>query len=163
MGKWLGLKAEVKIGALLNKTVSNIEQKDGEYFRIVWRLADAGPNLWRVFGIGQNEEHVLENKVIGDKPLCHIIVDPEGGSVEVDITFRCDPAHLTFDFQEAIHPRRDLRFSKKEDLNNRVAVARCIVMRGLKREASKISHAGDGEPLALTRQKLRLVRRTIGG
>src|SRR6185295_10119375 len=89
IGKWLGIaKATASLGGHFNRTVSKTEQKDGEYYEVAWRIADAGHNFWRVFGTGLTADGVLENKIIGDEPLCFIAPD-SSESVEVVVSFRC--------------------------------------------------------------------------
>jgi hypothetical protein len=74
--KWIGFgKGAADLSGHLNRTVSKVEQQEGEQYRIFWRVADAGFNFWRVFGVGLNEENVLENKILGDEPLCTIAAD----------------------------------------------------------------------------------------
>jgi len=155
--KWLGFaKGAADVGGHLNRTVSKIEQKANEQYRVFWRVADAGFNFWRVFGVGLNEHNVLENKILGDEPLCHIIT--EGAEkVEVTVSFRCDLRDLWFRLENPGAGPLDPRFEKQQEERNRVAVASRIVAIALKRKTSEVDTSPGWGMVTLARQRLRSV------
>jgi hypothetical protein len=63
------------------------EEKRGEYFRVVWRVADAGHNVWRFDGVGLNADGVLENKIIGDEPLFFVMPDSDADQVHITVKY----------------------------------------------------------------------------
>lgn len=158
IGKWFGLaKAAADVGGHLNRTVSKTEQKDGEHYQVFWRVADAGHNFWRVFGIGLNSESVLENKIIGEDPLCRIIAE-ENHSVDVSVSFRCDLRDLWFQREDPSNSSKDLRFNKEQEERNRTAVATRVVAIALNRSAGEANIEHPDQSIVLARQKLRAER-----
>jgi hypothetical protein len=156
IGKWFGLaKAAADVGGHLNRTVSKTEQKDGEYYQVFWRVADAGHNFWRVFGIGLNAESVLENKIMGEEPLCYIAVDGNQ-PIEVLVSFRCDLRDLWFQQEDLLQLTRDSRFSKEQDERNRHAIARRVVAIALNRTLNQSGRELTEQSVVLARQKIRL-------
>lgn len=157
IGKWFGLtKAAADVGGHLNRTISKTEQKDGEYYEVFWRVADAGHNFWRVFGVGLNAEGVLENKIMGDDPLCHIAVDQDD-QIEVLVSFRCDLRDLWFQL-EASQPSKDSRFTKEQEARNRNAVARLVVATALNRVVIQSEDEAREQMVVLARQNTRAER-----
>src|SRR5262249_28517901 len=61
-----GAKFNIEGGASVSKGSIALEEKKGEYYRVYWRVADAGYKTWRCFGYGLNEDSVLENRILGD-------------------------------------------------------------------------------------------------
>jgi len=156
--KWFGLgKGAADVGGHLNHTVSKIEQKDGEQYHIFWRVADAGINFWRVCGFGLNKENVLENKIIGDEPLCRIAGDREE-TIQVTVSFRCDLRDLWFQRASQATGPRDVRFDKEQDERNRAAVAGRVIAVALNRRAAAIDDGADFGTVILAKQKLKSVR-----
>jgi hypothetical protein len=158
--KWIGslAKADVDVGGKIERTISQSEQKNREYIQHFWRVADAGHNFWRVYGLGLNQENVLEHKIIGDEPLCHILPELESDAIEVLVTFRCSLKDLWFQRTNAIPIPTDPRFSQKQAELNRTAVvtriAAIAISRTAKSEGSGIAEAD----LILAKQTLRAVR-----
>jgi hypothetical protein len=155
VGKWFGFaKAATDVGAHLNRTVSKSEQRDGEHYQVFWRVADAGHNFWRVFGIGLNSESVLENKIVGEHPLCYIVAEGDH-SVEVSVSFRCDLRDLWFQREiENVVPK-DPRFDKEQEERNRIAVCRRVIAIALNRSVSQSNIEVTDQTIVLARQKLR--------
>ncbi|UFZ06125.1 hypothetical protein LQG66_07425 [Bradyrhizobium ontarionense] len=75
------------------------EEKRGEFFRVVWRVADAGHNTWKVFGDGLNAENVLEHKIIGDDPLFFVEPNDDADEVRVTVSYFGDLFGLWIDEQ----------------------------------------------------------------
>ncbi|WP_257195962.1 MULTISPECIES: hypothetical protein [unclassified Bradyrhizobium] len=70
IGRMFGAtKLGAELGGKLSAGSLVFEEKRGEYFQVIWRVADAGHNVWRLEGTGLNPEGVLENKIVGDEPL----------------------------------------------------------------------------------------------
>jgi hypothetical protein len=162
--KWIGslAKADANVGGQLERTISQTEQKNREYIQHFWRVADAGHNFWRVYGLGLNQENVLEHKIIGDEPLCHILPELESTSIEVVVTFRCSLKDLWFQRTSAVPTPIDSRFDQKQSELNRAAVAARIAALAIGR-AAKISESGVSEgDVVLARQTLRAVRKRQG-
>jgi hypothetical protein len=158
IGKWFGLaKAAADLGGHLNRTVSKTEQRDGEYYQVFWRVADAGHNFWRVFGVGLNAESVLENKIIGDEPICHIAA--EGSQqIEVSISFRCDLRDLWFQHEDPQSFGKDSRFSKEQEERNRTAIAHRVVAIALNRTLTQSPRELTEQSVVLARQRIRATR-----
>jgi hypothetical protein len=158
IGKWFGLaKAAADLGGHLNRTVSKTEQRDGEYYQVFWRVADAGHNFWRVFGVGLNAESVLENKIMGDDPICHI--SSEGShQIEVLVSFRCDLRDLWFQHDDPENRMKDSRFNKEQEERNRAAIARRVIAIGLNRTLSQLDREPNEQSVVLARQKIRAAK-----
>jgi hypothetical protein len=155
--KWISFgKAAADLSGHLNRTVSKIEQREGEQYQVFWRVADAGFNFWRVFGVGLNRENVLENKILGDEPLCRVIADG-ADTIDVSIDFRCDLRDLWFEREMRPDAVRDLRFDKQQDDRNRAAVAARVVAIALKPLKDTDATASWGT-VTLARQKFRSAR-----
>jgi hypothetical protein len=150
-------KATADLGGHLNRTVSKIEQREGKQFEIFWRVADAGFNFWRVFGTGINKENVLENKILGDMPLCHITRDG-AEAIEVTVSFRCDLRDLWFQREPLASERRDQRFDANQEERNRNAVASRVVARALNRNSLNADAGGGRGTVILAKQKLKSIR-----
>jgi hypothetical protein len=155
--KWLGFaRGETELGGHLNRTVSKIVQREDEQYRVYWRVADAGFNFWRVFGVGLNEDNILENRIIGDEPLCTIV--PDGApEIKVTISFRCDLRDLWFRRESSPSVARDNRFDSQQEDRNRAAVATRIVAIALNRNASEIDANAPWGTVTLAVQKLKSV------
>jgi hypothetical protein len=133
VGKLFSLaKAAAEVGGHLNRTVSKTEQKNGEHYQVFWRVADAGHNFWRIFGVGLNSENVLENKILGEDPLCYILAEG-AGLVEVSVSLRCDLRDLWFDLNDKSYSPKDARFKKEQEEKNRIAIATRVVAMALNR------------------------------
>jgi len=157
LSKWLGstVKADVDVGGKIERTTSQSEQRNREYVQQYWRVADAGHNFWRVYGLGLNHENVLEHKIIGDEPLCHILPELESDAIEVLVTFRCSLRDLSFQRTNAIPISADPRFSQRQAELNRVAVVGRIAAIAISRTA-KFGRSGSAEgDLILAKQTLR--------
>lgn len=89
--RWIGslAKADINAGGKLDRTISQSEQKNREVVQKFWRVADAGYNFWKVYGLDLNQDNVLEHKIIGDEPLCHIVPEQKSNSIDIEVTFRC--------------------------------------------------------------------------
>lgn len=160
LSKWIGslAKADVDVGGKLERTTSHSEQKSREYIQHFWRVADAGHNFWRVYGLGLNQENVLEHKIIGDEPLCHILPELESDAIEVLVTFRCSLKDLWFQRTNALPIPADPRFSQKQaEVNRAVVVARIVAIAISRTAKSGESGSAEGD-LVLAKQKLRAVR-----
>jgi hypothetical protein len=148
-------KADVNVGGRIAHTTSQSEQRNREYVQEVWRVADAGYNFWRVYGLGLNQENILEHKIIGDEPLCHILPELESDVIEVLVTFRCSLRDMSFQRTNAIPKSTDPRFSEKQSELNRAAVASRIAAIAISRTAkSGGSGIAEGD-LILAQQGLR--------
>jgi len=160
LSKWFGslAKADIDVGGRIESTTERSEQKNREYVQHFWRVADAGHNFWRVYGLGLNQENVLEHKIIGDEPLCHVLPEPDRDAIEVHVTFRCSPRDIWFQRTNVIPLPADPRFSQKQAEVNRAAVvsriAAIAVSRTVRSEGSGIIE-GD---LILAKQTLRAQR-----
>jgi hypothetical protein len=160
LSKWIGslASADVDIKGKIERTTSQSEQKNREYVRQFWRVADAGHNFWRVYGLGLNQEDVLEHKIIGDEPLCHILPELESDSIEVEVTFRCSLKDLWFQRTNVVPIPPDPRFSQKQAELNRAVVGARIAAIAISRTAkSGGSEIREGD-LILAKQILRAVR-----
>ncbi|WP_315739388.1 MULTISPECIES: hypothetical protein [unclassified Bradyrhizobium] len=147
-------KAEVDVGGKLERSNSQSEQKDHEYVQRVWRVADAGHNFWRVYGEGLNDDGVLEHKIIGDEPLCHILPDLGSDTIEVSVTFRCSMTDLWFHRTNTIPINTDQRFSQKQAEQNRAAVVGIIAAIALSRTAKSNDFGYTEGDLILAKQTL---------
>ncbi|MEH2499151.1 hypothetical protein V1294_005630 [Bradyrhizobium sp. AZCC 1678] len=162
--KWIGslAKADANVGGQVERTISQSEHKDREYIQHFWRVADAGHNYWRVYGLGLNQENVLEHKIIGDEPLCHILPELESTSIDVHVTFRCSLRDLWFQRTSTVPAPVDARFNQKQAEINRAAVAARIAALAISRTMN-IGDSGVTEgDVILARQTLRAVRKTRG-
>jgi hypothetical protein len=162
--KWIGslAKADADVGGRLERTVSHTEQKNHEYTQHYWRVADAGHNFWRVYGLGLNQENVLEHKIIGDEPLCHILPDLDSSSIEVTVTFRCSLKDLWFQRTGGIPAPVDSRFDPNQSELNRAAVAARIAALALGRAANISKSASLEDDIILARQILKAARKKRG-
>ncbi|WP_234686115.1 hypothetical protein [Bradyrhizobium monzae] len=160
LSKWIGslAKADVDVGGKIERTTSHSEQKNREYVQHFWRVADAGHNFWRVYGLGLNQENVLEHKIIGDEPLCHILPELESDAIEVLVTFRCSLKDLWFQRTNAISIPTDPRFSQNQaEVNRSVVVARIAAIAISRTAKSGGSGISEGD-LILAKQTLRAAR-----
>lgn len=163
VGKWLGGfgKAEAALGGHLNRTVSKTEQKESTYSHTSWRIADAGHNFWRVFGLGLNSEGVLENRILGDEPICHIVAEQDSDHIEVLVSFRCDLRDVWFKREGTFKVIIDARFAAEHSERNRMAVASRICAIALDRTVSRAADKADGT-VVLAKQELRAIRQVDG-
>ena len=149
----------MNVGGQLDRTISQSEQKNREFVQKFWRVADAGHNFWRVYGLDLNQDNVLEHKIIGDEPLCHILPELKSNSIDIVVTFRCSLKDLWFQRTSAVPARVDPRFDQKQSELNRAAVAARIAALALNR-TTNINEFGVAEgDVVLARQALRAVRR----
>lgn len=164
LSKWIGsfAKADVKVGGQLERSISQTEQKNREYTQHYWRVADAGHNFWRVYGLGLNQENVLEHRIIGDEALCHVLPELEGASIEVTVTFRCSLKDLWFQRTSVAPPSRDLRFDPRQSELNRSAVAARVAALAIGRAATIVKSTSAEDDIVLARQILRAVRKKRG-
>jgi hypothetical protein len=142
-----------EVGGHLERVASRTERIDDEYYRVYWRLADAGFNSWRVFGFGLNPENILEYKVIGDAPICFVAPCEGVAAIEVNVTYRCDLRDLWFEADKKNTPRKDWKLDKDREKRNREAVSACVIARALNRHSGQLD-AGNGL-VVLARQRLR--------
>jgi hypothetical protein len=163
VGKWLSGfgKAEAELGGSLNKAISKTEQKERTYSHTSWRVADAGHNFWRVSGFGLNSDNVLENKLLGDEPICHIIAEHGATHIEVLVSFRCDLRDVWFQHERSLKSQSDARFSEEHDERNRIAIASRICAIALDRTASNTARKTDGTVI-LAEQGLLAIRQVDG-
>ncbi|ABD06877.1 hypothetical protein RPB_2171 [Rhodopseudomonas palustris HaA2] len=162
IGKIFGLsRVAVAAGAHLSRTISKTEQKDGEYYQVYWRVADAGHNFWRVHGIGLNADGVLENRIIGGTPLCFIVSDSQD-PIEISVSYRCDLRDLWFQRDEFAYFTTDARFERDQEERNRAAVAGRVVAIALNRRSGQSSLNSIGQIVTLARQKVRAEKNTLG-
>jgi hypothetical protein len=155
-------KADASVGGQLERTISQSEQKNREYTQQFWRVADAGHNFWRVYGLGLNQEDVLEHKIIGDEPLCHILPELDSSSIEITVTFRCSLKDLWFQRTSTVPAPVDSRFDLRQSELNRAAVAARIAALAIGRSANiggSVSSDGD---IILARQTLAATRKKRG-
>jgi hypothetical protein len=162
--RWMGsfAKADASVGGQLERTISQSEQKNREYTQQFWRVADAGHNFWRVYGLGLNQEDVLEHKIIGDEPLCHILPELDSSSIEITVTFRCSLKDLWFQRTSTVPAPVDSRFDLRQSELNRAAVAARIAALAIGRSANiggSVSSDGD---IILARQTLAATRKKRG-
>jgi hypothetical protein len=150
--KWLGW-FHAEVGGQLKKTSSRTAQQSGEYDQIVWRVADAGHNCWRVFGTGLNDEGILEYKIIGDDPICFILADED--QVHVEASFRCDLRDLWFKREGQSFIVKDKRFSQDEDERNRIAVAKRVIAIALIERTSSVNMSLGEGMVTISKQELR--------
>lgn len=159
--KWMGsfVKADVSVGGQLERTTSSSEQMKREFKQPFWRVADAGHNFWRVYGLGLNQDNVLEHKIIGDEPLCHILPELDSSSIEIVVTFKCSLRDLWFQRTSAVPTLVDARFDARQSELNRAAVAARVAALAIGRSASTVSSTpGDGD-IILARQTLKAARK----
>jgi hypothetical protein len=103
-GASLGIKAKffstieagADAGGGMSRGFQSGQERNGEYFHVFWRVADAGRDYWRVFGYGLNDDNVLENRILGDAPLCYVRPGANPAAIKVDVRFRCDLRDLWF-------------------------------------------------------------------
>jgi hypothetical protein len=162
--KWIGslAKADADLGGRLERTVSHTEQKNREYTQHYWRVADAGHNFWRVYGLGLNQENVLEHRIIGDEPLCHILPDLDSSSIEVTVTFRCSLKDLWFQRTSSVSGAADSRFDPNQSELNRAAVAARIAALAIGRAANISKSASIEDDIILARQTLKAAKKKRG-
>lgn len=162
--KWISSfsKVDAGVGGKLEKSTSHTEQKSAEFTQHFWRVADAGHNFWRVYGLRLNQENVLEHKIIGDEALCHILPELNSSRIEVTVTFRCALRDIWFQRTDSRAGPSDSRFDPKQAEVNRAAVAARIAALALGR-AAHIGKAasGDGD-VVLARQTLKAARKKQG-
>lgn len=161
VGRWLGAltKAEIDVGGKTDRTVSRTEQIDREFIQPFWRVADAGHNFWRVFGIGLNPENVLENRIMGDEPLCRIQAETNCASFDVKVSFRCSLRDLWFRRNDNVQTPPDFRFHKEGAEQNRKAVAKRVIALAMSRTAG-LSNPGDVESNVVLAEQTLIARRT---
>jgi hypothetical protein len=158
IGKLFGAsKPGIDLQGHLSRNLSKTEQKNGEYYRIFWRVADAGYNFWRVSGVGLNEDNILENKILGDQVLCHVAADSRE-RIEITVSFRCELIHLWVQRKATCKSPKDLRFSLDQDERNRIAVATRVLAKALKRGGLENTNAAD-QVAVLARQRLTVERK----
>lgn len=141
-------KAEADIGGKLQNNTKSSEQRQREYVCASYRVADAGHNFWRVFGIGLNEDGVLEHRIIGDDPICYINAAQEQQEMTVRVVFRCSLHDLWFQRIEGRNAlsRLDARFEEAQEERNREAVATRVVALALNKTTKDVQYpARDGE------------------
>jgi hypothetical protein len=160
IGDWFEIaKASIKAEGHLKRTATTKVQKDGEYYQVFWRLADAGFNYWRAYGIGLNKEGILEQKIIGDKPLCYIASDQKNAdTIMVDVKFQCDLRDLWLEREDKSIVFSDSRFDESQAEKNRIAVAKRICAIALNRAALPLNAASGNAQVMLARQKLQATR-----
>lgn len=135
LGSFFGLFGKgtsVDASGHVDKTVAKSEHSDGQFTQILWRLVEAGHNFWRVSGILQNSDNVLEFKVFGDEPLCFILA--EATEISIRVSYRCNPKDLWISIPvPAGAAKRDMRFDIDSDSRNRAAIIQRILGRALTR------------------------------
>ncbi|WP_346294804.1 hypothetical protein LRC39_14975 [Rhodopseudomonas sp. P1] len=162
LSRWIGslAKVDVDVGGKLERTTSHSEERNREYVQHFWRVADAGHNFWRVYGLGLNQENVLEHRIIGDEPLCHILPELESGVIEVMVTFRCSLRDLSFQRTSALPTIYDRRFDQRQEEINRAAVASRVAAIAIGRAANPGGFGSAEGDLVLAKQSLRAVKQT---
>lgn len=151
-------KVEGEVGGEISQGSAIIEQTKVQYQRPRWRVADAGHNIWKVYGFGLNKDNVLENKIIGDEVLCYVIPEDSRQDVSITVRYLCDLKDLWFKYgAEEAAPR-----TIDDDFNrNRELVASAIVAKALNR-SSRRSEGMSGPRLVLLCQQ-RLVAKRLSG
>ncbi|MGJ4911424.1 hypothetical protein [Bradyrhizobium sp. HKCCYLS2033] len=155
LAKWISspAKADLDVGGKVERSTAHSEHTSREYIQHYWRVADAGHNFWRVYGLGLNQENVLEHKIIGDEPLCHILPELDSEAIDVCVTFRCSLRDLWFQAVKSSQRPLDLRFTASQAELNRAAVAGRIAALALNRALDSQENI-EGN-LVLARQALR--------
>jgi hypothetical protein len=129
-GKLFGTaKLSADAGGKISSGSVVFEEKRGEYFRVAWRIADAGHNVWRVFGDGLNPDGVLENKLIGDEPLFFVEPNKEASQVQITIKYFADFFGLFID-DRSTGGNADLAARRRE------SIVSAIVAKSLKKAAN---------------------------
>jgi hypothetical protein len=164
LSKLLGFgKISAEFGGVLDKVASRTEQVDGEYYQTYWRVADAGFNSWRVFGLGLNAENILEYKIIGDVPICFISPNEDETEIEVNISFRCDLRDLWVESEETKTLSTNLPAEIEQENRNRAAVAARVIARALNRHTAMVDLKSSEGLVVLARQKMRGAREMDDG
>lgn len=163
--KWLGSFAKLDFAASgkVDRTSSQSNHKTREYDQPFWRVADAGHNFWRVYGLGLNQENVLEHKIIGDEALCHILPELDIEKIRISVTFRCSLRDLWFQRTNAPSTPLDTRFRREQEEINRAAVATRVAAIAINRASFDTDNFQADADVILARQTLQAVRSTSGG
>lgn len=165
LSRWIGslAKLDFAVGGKMDRSSSQSNQKTREFDQPFWRVADAGHNFWRVYGLGLNQENVLEHKIIGDEALCHIIPELEIEKIRISVTFRCSLRDLWFQRTNAPSRPLDLRFQREQEEINRAAVAARIAALAINRTSFGEKDSLANADVVLARQTLQAVRKSFGG
>jgi len=132
-----------------------VEEKRGEYFRVVWRVADAAHNTWRVFGDGLNHEGVLENRLIGDDPLFFVEPHEDIDEIRVTVSYFVDLFGLWVD--ETF--RGDGTNGADGGLRARQAVSAAILAKALRKSGIKSGNTNSERLVLLCQQRLTATKR----
>jgi hypothetical protein len=152
-----GAKFSIEGGAKIARGSVNLEEKKGNYYRVYWRVADAGYNHWKCFGHGLNEHSVLENKILGDEILCFIIPEKDNDNVEILVRYYCDLQDLWFEYE---HDAGMLAKVSEKSHRNREVVASAIVARALN-NSSRRDEGISGRRLVLLCQQRIIAKRHL--
>ncbi|MFL9502478.1 hypothetical protein ACJMQP_20650 [Rhodopseudomonas palustris] len=163
--RWIGSLAKLDFAAIgkTNQTSSQSNKRTREYDQPFWRIADAGHNFWRVYGLGLNQENVLEHKIIGDEALCHILPELDVERIRVSVTFRCSLRDLWFQRTNASQLPVDIRFRREQDDINRAAVAARVAALAINRASFGKDSFATNADVTLARQTLQATRTRPGG
>lgn len=139
-----------KFGGKMAKEQLSLESQSGKYYLTVWRCADAGRNFWRLHGIGLNEHHVLENKILGDEILCYVSPDNRDRYFIIEACFVVDLKNLWVD--------HNLDNNNKSEKNKliRNSVIRAITAKRIK--SKKVSDNIREGCVALSYHKIKIQR-----
>ncbi|MFC1459345.1 hypothetical protein ACETIH_22095 [Microvirga arabica] len=140
--------------AKTSRGLVSLEEIHGEYYHVIWRVADAGHNFWRVFGHGLNEDGVLEHKVLGDEVLCTVVPDPGCSRVDISVTFRCDIRDLWIKTEKISSQSGASSAVNQKVLEwNKQKISAAILNKALKRRSREIT-GSDESFLTLCMQKV---------
>jgi hypothetical protein len=126
-----------------------LEEKHGEYFRIIWRVADAGHNTWRLFGEGLNPDGILENKIMGEEPLFFVEPRSDADQIQINIKYFGDLFGLWVDEVPFRGGSNSVDVARSKE-----AVAAAILAKSLR----KVNEHDSGRLVLLCQQRLTLRR-----
>jgi len=145
-----------KATAKIARDQVSTERSAGTYKLRVWRCADGGRDFWRLHGVGLNQDHVLENRLLGDETLCDLTFEDASSPMTVTVTFVANLRDLWVGFPEEDSKTTDKRFAPDTELENRKSVARAIIGKALKSRQNRFdTKAGTGQ-VALAAQRVQI-------
>ena len=154
---FLGAKVGAEAAGNISKGSAVIEEKKGEYYRVYWRVADAGYKYWKCFGFGLNEDNVLENKILGEDVLCYVLPDAQKKEVHILVKYVSDLKDLWFRYE----PEAGSNSSPVNDFHrNRELVASAIIAKALNRSSRRLEGTTRSRLVLLCQQRMVATRAT---
>jgi hypothetical protein len=152
---FFGAKVGAEVAGNISKGSAVVEEKKGEYFRVYWRVADAGHKHWKCFGFGLNQDNVLENKILGEDILCYIVPDLKKSEITVVVKYVSDLKDLWFRYE----PDLPSSTAVANDLHrNRELVGSAVIARALNRSSRRIEGTTGPRLVLLCQQRMIVTR-----